>query len=91
MHYRARQIAQEARFNNCTCINLFRDCNMKGQTQWEIFIGTDQFGGFRELVVPTKWVALKIAMDIAAASNGFIREIYAQRGNPSDMRKASLT
>lgn len=91
MSYKAQYIAQQARFNNCPIVSIHRDCNMKGQTQWEIYIGTDQFGGFREGVSPTKSEALERARAIAAASYGYIEAIYAQRGGVCDMRNVSLT
>lgn len=91
MHHHARTIARYARFNKCPIVSIHRDCNMKGQAQWDLLIGADQFSGFRELTFPTKAEAFEAARDIARASDGFIEAIYAQRGGICDMRKVSLT
>lgn len=90
-YHHAHAVARQARFNNCPVISLHRDANMRGQTQWDILIGTTSMTGFRESVAPTKAEALERARDIAKASDGFITEIYAQRGRSGDMRKVSLT
>jgi len=90
-YHHAGYIARLARFNNCPVISIHRDCNMRGQTQWDVLIGLDQYTGFREASVPTKSEAFEIARDIAKASDGFITAIYAQRGSFRDMRKVSLT
>lgn len=91
MHHHSRTIARQARFNNCPVISIFRDTNAKGQTQWDLLIGTDAYSGFRELTLPTKAEAFEVAREIASVSNGFITEIYAQRGGVCDMRKVPLT
>lgn len=80
MYHHAYAIARAARFNNCHIISVHRDYNATGQTQWEVYIGTDRWGGFKETVAATRKEAIERALDIAAASEGFIKEVWAQHG-----------
>lgn len=90
MYPHAHAIARQARFNNCPVISIHRNYNLAGQTQWELLIGTDPFGGFKESVAPTKKEAIERARDVVDASNGFVSAIYAQRGAICNMYKVDL-
>ena len=80
MYRHAHTIARQARFNNCPVLSIHRDYNAVGGVQWDVLIGTDKNGGFKETTSPTRAEAIERALDIQTASGGFITEVWAQRG-----------
>ena len=88
MYHHAHTIARNARFNNCPVITVHKDYNLKGQPQWEVFIGTNVRGGFKEATAPTRAEAIEIAKDVAKVSGGFITDVMAQHGR--NFRRVAL-
>lgn len=80
MYHYASTIARQARFDNCTVLQIHKGYNLKVQTIWELYIATDETqGGFKEAVFPTLREAKESAADIESMSNGFIKKIIVYR------------
>lgn len=80
MYHHAHTIARNARFNNCPVVTVHKDYNLKGQLQWDVFIGTDEHGDFKEATAPTRAEAVEIAKDVAKVSGGFVTDVMVQHG-----------